>query len=119
MAEAKDAKQAALIASQINACWKSQLGTKLKNAYLDEYNEPVKQVRRAIRIALNESDVTRKDLNDIEPGMEAIMYDDEVFEQTSMTELMEVLKQLPEWDKVAEQLSSMTIEEGEEEKIDF
>lgn len=119
MAEAKDSKQAGLIAEQINACWKSQLGTKLKKAYLVKHNDPVEQVRRAIRIALNESNVTRKDLNDIEPGMEAILYDDEVFEQSTMAEVMEVLKQLPEWDEIAKQLSSMAMEESEDEKINF
>lgn len=119
MAEAKDSKQASLIAKQINACWKSQLGTKLKKAYLDEYNEPVKQVRRAIRIALTDHDVTMAQLDDVSEGMGAIMYDDEAFEQTTMTELMKVLKQLPEWDKVAEQLSSMMVEESEDEKINF
>ncbi len=119
MAEAKDSKQAGLIAEQINAVWKSQLGTKLKQAFLNKFNEPVQQVRRAIRIALTEQDVTMAQLDDVSEGMGAIMYDDEAFEQTTMTELMEVLKQLPEWDKVAEQLSSMMVEESEDEKVNF
>lgn len=109
MSEAKDESDARFIASQIDACWHSLVGSKLMEAFLNKFNNPMTQVRRAIRFALNENDVTRKDLNDIEPGMDAIMYDDEVFEQTSMAELMEVLQKLPNWDQVEKQLSTIAM----------
>lgn len=117
MSEAQDEKEANLIACHINACWNSTLGNKLRDAFLNKFNNPVAQVRRAIRFALNENDVTRKDLNDIEPGMDAIMYDDEVFEQTSMAELMEVLQKLPNWDQVEKQLSTMAMTDTDEGNV--
>lgn len=117
MSEAKDESEARFIASQINVCWHSLIGDKLMKAFLNKFNNPVAQVRRAIRFALNENDVTRKDLNDIEPGMDAIMYDDEVFEQTSMAELMEVLQKLPNWDQVEKQLSTMAMTDTDESNV--
>ena len=116
MSEAKDEKEAKLIAANMNACWNMQVGTKLMEAFLDKFNNPAVQVKRAIRTALHDNDVTRKDLNNIEPGMEAIMYDDDVFEQTSMTELMEVLQKLPNWDKVEKQLSTMAMTDTDDSK---
>ena len=114
MSEAKDESAARFIASQIDACWRSSVGSKLMEAFLNKFNNPMTQVRRAIRFALDENGVTREDLNDIEPGMDAIMYDDEVFEQTSMAELMEVLQKLPNWDQVEKQLSTMAMTDTDE-----
>jgi hypothetical protein len=67
------------------------------------------QVKRAIRTALRDNNVTCGDLDDIADGMGSMMYDDDVFEQTSITELMEVLQKLPEWEKVEKQLSIMAM----------
>lgn len=111
ISEAKDEDEAAFIASNINACWNRQLGSALLNAFLDKFNNPMVQVRRAIRIALHENDVTCGDIDDVAEGMGSLMYDDEVFEQTSMAELMEVLQKLPNWNKVEEQLASMAMTE--------
>lgn len=109
MSEAEDEEQAKLIAENMNACWSMSIGTKLMEAFLDKFNSPMVQVRRAIRFALNENNVTCGDIDDIAEGMGSLMYDDEVFEQTSMTELMEVLQKLPEWDKVEKQLATMAM----------
>lgn len=119
MSEAKDDSQAYFIAEQMDACWNMQLGTKIAEAYLKKLNDPVAQVRRAIRIALDNNDVTFRDINEIKDGAGAIMYDDDAFEQTSMTELMEVLQQLPEWSKVEEQLASMMMTEDDGNKMSF
>lgn len=117
MSEAKDAKEAQSIAIHINSCWKIQLGSKIRDAYLEKLNNPIVQVREAIRSALKESHVTCGELDYIADGMGNIMYDDDAFEQTTMTELIEILKQLPEWDRVYDRLSSMEIaDEGEDEQ---
>lgn len=116
MSEAKDEKEAKLIAAHMDACWYMQVGTKLMEAFLDKFNSPMVQVRRAIRFALNENDVTCGDIDDVAEGMGSLMYDDEVFEQTSMAELMEVLQKLPNWDKVEKQLSTMAITDTDDSK---
>lgn len=109
MSEAKDEHEAQLIAANMNACWNMQVGTELMKAFLDNFNDPVVQVMRAIRTALNDNDVTCEDIDDIAEGMGSVMYDDDAFEQTSMTELMEVLQKLPEWKKIERQLSIMAM----------
>ena len=119
MAEATNEDEAMVIATNMNACWHSTIGTKLKEAFLDKFNSPMNQVKRAIRSALTESDVGYANINAISDGMGAIMYDDDAFENVSMTELMEVLQQLPEWEAVQEKLSAMAIEEQDETKIEF
>lgn len=120
ISEAKDEDEARFIANNINACWNSTIGTSLAKAFLKKFNSPMSQVRRSIRIALNESNVTYRDLDDITEGMGSLMYDDEVFEQTSMTELMEVLQKLPEWNDIHERLSSMTISDNtDDDKVCF
>lgn len=105
MSEAEDAKQARFIAANMDACWNMQIGTKLMEAYLGYINDPSIQVRRAIRRTLHENDVSSVDIDDISEGMGAIMYDDDAFEQTSITEMMEVLQKLPNWEDVERQLS--------------
>jgi len=120
MSLAKDRDEAEKIASWMDRIWKFNIGQELLKAWLTRNNSPELQMRRAIRIALEEHDVTREDLNDIEPGMEAIMYDDKVFEQTSITELVEILSKLPEWDSIVEDLSNKQLEEPEiDETVSF
>lgn len=119
MSTAKDANEAARIAFNMNLCWNIQIGTYLRNAFLEKLNDPLVQARRAIRTALYENNVGSKELDNILKGIGAIMYDDEVFEQTSMTELIEVLQKLPEWEAVEAQLSSMTMDEDDEDEINF
>lgn len=120
MSKARDEDQATAIATNINACWGMSIGSKIRNAFLSNFNNPVTQVRRGIRKALEDNNVTPYQLYNIKPDIAAIMYDDETFEQTSMTELMEVLQQLPEWKDIETQLSSMVmVEEDQEESISF
>jgi MoxR-like ATPase len=115
IASAEDADQAKAIASNINAAWNSTLGSELVQAYLDHRNDPEAQVRQAIRTAIGDCGVRAEDLENIALDMGAIMYDDMAFEQTDMAELMDVLRQLPEWDRIAESLSSMTLDVVEDE----
>lgn len=109
MSEAKDKEEAAAIAWNIDACWNMQVGTKLMKAYLHKFDDPMVQARRAIRHALTENDVTCADIDNVAEGMGSLMYNDDVFEQTSMAELMEVLQKLPNWDKVEKQLATMAM----------
>jgi hypothetical protein len=100
------------IAEQINSIWQSSLGSLLAESYLKVYDSPLSQVRRAVRISLDQNNVSQAKLDDISEGMGAIMYDDDAFEQTSMTELIEVLQQLPEWKEIEKQLSSTVMQEN-------
>lgn len=113
ISDAKNDEEIWFIASNMNACWDTTIGTKLAEAYLKHAHDPVVQVRRAIRTALNDNNVTCGDIDDVADGMGSIMYDDDAFEQTSMTELMEVLRKLPEWELVEKQLSSIVMVEDE------
>lgn len=108
---AKNDEQMRRIAKNINACWNSTLGTKLARAYTERLHDPVTQVRNAIRTALSDSGIAT---------IKGVPIDDnEAFENTSMTELMEMLKSLPNWNEIEARLASMTIEETEEENINF
>lgn len=110
IASAKDVNQARIIADNINEAWNSTLGSELVQAYLKCWNSPVAQIRRAIKTALDDSDVGIADIENIAPDMGAILYDDDAFEQTDMAELMDTLRQLPEWDKIEDALSSMMLD---------
>lgn len=115
-----DPKVALWIASEIDSAWNSQLGTKLYRAYMGKMNEPMVKVRRAIRIALNDNGVDVEELEQVKENAGDIMFSDEAFENTSMTELMEILKQLPEWDDIEKQLSIMAMtEEDDGSSINF
>lgn len=94
------------IARNIDCCWHSMLGSNIADAYLQRMNDPEMQVRHAIRVALEE---TGADLDAT----------DEMFENSSMSEVMEVLQKLPEWEQVERLLSSMMLEEEKEEEIAF
>lgn len=109
-----DPKVARWIASEIDASWNSQLGTKLYHNYIGQLNSPAVQVRRAIRIALNDNGVSARDLEQIKENAGDIMFSDEAFENTEMGELMEILKQLPEWDNIEKQLSVMAMTEEDD-----
>lgn len=97
------------IAKEIDASWNSQLGTKIARAYLGKMSDPAVQVRNAIRHALECNGVNQDSIDDVAEGMGAIVYDDEAFENTSMTELMGVLQKLPEWSAIEKQLSVMAM----------
>lgn len=119
MSEAKDEHEAQVIAANMDACWNMGIGTSLKQAYLNSFNDPVTQVRRAIRSSLRDNNVTCGDLDDISEGMGSILYNDDDFEQTSMTELMEVLQQLPEWEAIEKQLSSIAMMDASDSTVNF
>jgi hypothetical protein len=87
-----------VLAALINVIWKSNIGSKIRNAAY-ERNHPVlspeEQTRDAVTKILHEHHVS----------------EDETFEDASMSDLLELLKGLPDWDTIREQLESMAVEE--------
>ena len=105
IATAEDPKATA---DMIDCCWQSQLGTKLYQAFAKKANRPMNQVKRAIRASVFEyvdkdDPVVRK------------LFDPGEFKQSDLAEVMEVLRQLPEWDSIADKLNSIQLEEEQEE----
>lgn len=107
-ADTKD--EAESIAEQINVIWQSSIGTALMRAWLIKQNDPQEQCKKAIRETLKSNNV----------GFDNIFADDAVFEGMTMTELIESLKKLPEWDEIERQLSNIElVEEDCEEEITY
>lgn len=115
ISSADDNEQRICVAEQIDNIWNNLLGTNL----LHEYNKSTSgddtqsQVWKAVRSALEHQDITPEAIDDVCEGMGSIMYNEETFKQTSITELMKVLEQLPGWDKVVEELSVVEVETPE------
>jgi hypothetical protein len=87
-----------VLAALINVIWKSNIGSKIRNAAY-ERNHPVPSPEEQAR------DVMTKILSERHVG------DTETFEDASMADLLELLKGLPDWDTIREQLESMAVEE--------
>lgn len=116
IAQAKDHDEAVAIAGQIDTIWRSQLGTKLLQRYEASENNPMNQVKRAIRKALAENKLQESSFDE---HSRSVLYDDEVFEQTDMAEIMEILQSLPEWVAIEDQLSKLEFKEEDEAVILF
>lgn len=93
MSEAKSVEEAEQFEEQINMIWNSSLGTKLKKSFLR--TDPAMQARDAIKQILRDLD------NPVEVD----------FECSTMTEVMDALKALPEWKLIEEKLSEKTIDD--------
>ena len=98
MSLSENEQQAGEIAKQINTIWKSTLGDHLKEAFLDKFMNPRIQVQKAINHAIASAGVEMEDID---------------FESSTMTEVMEMLKSLPEWPQILEQLSQIEIKEND------
>ena len=89
----------------INRIWDCTIGTKIKNARIrrDKFFEsPENQVRREAKRLV-------KNLNN-----SRVIIDEEAFDNCTMSELLEALQSLPDWDKIADQLSKIEMVEEEE-----
>ena len=124
MSKAKDKEEAATIARQIDAAWSSALGSKLCNQFLKLANDPMSQVKRTIRYALDESGIKPVTIYAMSEGCGEFVYgnDDDVnahFEESSITEVMETLKILPEWEEISKRLASTMLEKQEDVEVSF
>lgn len=101
---AKDEAEANEIAGQINLVWCSSLGKELLEAWIEMHYKPAEQVRCAI------ADTIR--FTSLSDDLKARVFDKELFDNTSIIELMETLKQLEEWPEIERKLSSIEIVEA-------
>lgn len=113
MSTAKDERQACRFEATINRIWKSQLGTKLKRAYLKSISDPEMQVRRAIK------QVACEVMSKTTPGF--LVPDDQIesvkgvsFDNATIPDLISVLKECPEWPEIEARLSKMEMDEPDE-----
>lgn len=107
MTESKgDKYKAAAIADQINCIWECQLGTYIKDAYMDAFSSPIKQVQLALQNLVVSAGIDDQKINDIIGGD---------FQDTDLLEVIGLLKELPEWSSLEESLSNMMIEQQEDE----
>lgn len=87
----------------INRIWDCGIGTKIKNARIkrdSSIDSPKDQVKQEVK----------KLLNTFHPMMNV----EETFDNCTMSEMLEILQSLPDWDNIADQLSKTEIVEEEE-----
>ena len=108
-AAATNPEQADMIEKSINASWKSQLGTMLRQRWEQRINNPMLQVQRALKDAVAQCGYLPTDFR---ADISTALYYKEEFETSDLNEVMEVLQNLPDWDKIADQLGKMEMAGG-------
>lgn len=122
IASAKDRDEAWNIAANIDAAWEGALGTQLMKAAFPLRKTAKQQAREAIRDALVAEGYSCDEIVEKLGSKSGAIASDVLFEETSITELMEMLQALPEWETIADRLASLEMsEDGEEEmeKVTF
>lgn len=106
MASAKDEEEAKVISIQMDRAWQGRIGSMLYDSCWMEALDKNVQTRRAIFNALSASGYKMEEaLGD----KAEVLLDDALFSETSMTELMEMLQALPDWEIIADKLASIEI----------
>lgn len=103
-ASAADIEQANMIEESINACWNSQLGTMLRQRWEQRVNNPMVQVQRALKDVVSQRGYQPTDFR---ADVSATLFGEGEFKASDLNEVMEVLQNLPDWDKIADQLGRM------------
>lgn len=96
MSKATDEEMASKIADAINNIWHSSLGTQIYKAWLSQFMDPLAQVRRGI---MNACATAGADVN---------------IEDMSIEDMMDLLKSLPEWPTIEEELAKMEMTDTED-----
>lgn len=96
MSQANDEDEARQISDAINACWNSELGSMIRQCWSKKFNDPEMQVRNVLKHAAEDCSV---DLD---------------FDNASITDLILVLQELPEWDTIKAQLESTELKQDDE-----
>lgn len=94
------------IANNINMIWNSNLGTNLYSSYMKAKSDQMSQLYRSVITAMREANVNE---DSIQPELASVIASDSVFKECSMTELMEMLQQLPEWKAIEKSLANMNM----------
>ena len=105
MSTCKTYEEAVDTANQINCIWSSNIGSQLLTGWVEKYNSPRARMNKAIRDACRN--------NIIDPGtVDAdLLRDSSEDFNSSMSEVIETLKSLPEWNKIEAQLMSIEVED--------
>lgn len=98
---AESSGQAIDIATQIDKCWKSSLGTELLNAWVELRDNPMKKIKANVTKILKEHGYTELAGTDLE------MID---FKQSTLEEVMALIQELPDWEEVAAELANIDME---------
>ena len=108
--EAESLEEAEQIADHINRAWDSMLGTEIKNLWAKKFSGPEYELRQKIKeIVVEAYGCEDLDLND---PIGRIAYEKGYVEEASMSDLLEILQSLPEWDKISSCLAAIEIDES-------
>lgn len=124
IASSKNRAEAIRIGHIIDRMFNFKLGSDLVRDWEDVHFSKEKRAKRAMKEALK---------NNVDKGMDILVakydYDDDeetcsqmidrVFSESSMDELLDTLKSLPEWDKIAEYLSDIKIYDDQSDDVEF
>lgn len=123
IASSKNKAEAIRIGHIIDKMFNFKLGSNLVTDWLDFHFSREAQAKRAMKEALNDCLyegldilVTKYDSDDEETCSELV---DRVFLESSMDELLDTLKSLPEWGKISEYLSNITIDDDQSDDVEF
>lgn len=104
MDECKDDYERTSLASVINCIYGSIIGTQIKDAFKARDSEPPEQqVRRVIRSMIADGQIPVD-----------VAYENDSFTDCSMSEMLEVLSGLEEWDDIEKALSKIDLKEVDE-----
>lgn len=107
ISQAEDDEEAETIAYQINRVWQNGLGNSLLKAWKDARLDPREQLRRALVTSVDEAFIG------VHPPTEILSkLDVDNFNDTSITELMEMLKSLDEWRAIEQRLNEIELVEA-------
>ena len=99
------------IAEMIDGIWNMSIGLALRDRWqLTNSNSMETQMRQAIRNSIEHAGLDR---NSLDVGFGNVIYDDDNFDNASLEEIMNVLKSLPQWDMIRENLESIEVESDE------
>jgi len=92
-------------ANQINCIWNSNIGDQLLAGWIERFDSPRARMNKAIR------DACRDNIVDPSSVDADLLRDSTEDFNSSMLEVIETLKSLPEWDKIEAQLMSIEVED--------
>lgn len=99
------------VARVIDGIWSTMIGTKLVHARRmrdQELDTPANQVKAEVR----------RILVNTEHGTDMLVEHDN-FDDCTMSEMLEILQGMPDWEQIAERLASKDVKEEKEEEVDI
>lgn len=103
------------VATTIDIMWKARLGSmllKMRTARDSMVDTPEVQVKKAVQKMIESAQAN-------DEGTFEDIPEDFDFQECTMSELLDMLQGLPEWDDIASQLGQLEIKEEEEKEVDL